>query len=130
MDKLNIRHYFFVAVAGVFCWLNTSVASAQATDVDCVRCIEVGELAYGAVGWYEVSFGFQRHMNQQAADSSNAIAAVTALVARVATLEATVATLEADSYASPTADPDHSPGTFHPKQCCSCLLRHLELDRI
>ena len=86
MDKLNIRHYFLVAVAGVFCWLNTSVASAQATDVDCVRCVEAGELAYGAVGWYEGSFGFQRHMTNQAADASNAIAAVTALVARVAAL--------------------------------------------
>ncbi len=105
MDKLNIRHYFLVAVAGVFCWLNTSVASAQATDVDCVRCVEAGELAYGAVGWYEVSFGFQRHMNQQAADSSNAIAAVTALVARVATLEAAVAALQSSSSISGIALP-------------------------
>ena len=105
MDKLNIRHYFFVAVAGVFCWLNTSVASAQATDVDCVRCVEAGELAYGAVGWYEVSFGFQRHMTNQAADASNAIAAVTALVARVAALEAAVAALQSSSSISGIALP-------------------------
>ena len=105
MDKLNIRHYFLVAVAGVFCWLNTSVASAQATDVDCVRCVEAGELAYGTVGWWEVSYGFQRHMNDQAANASNAIAAVTALVARVATLEAAVAALQTSSSISGVALP-------------------------
>jgi len=106
MDKLNIRHYFLVAVAGVFCWLNASVVSAEtATDVDCVRCVEAGELAYGSVGWYEVSFGFQRHMNNQAADSSNAIAAVTALVARVAALEAAVAALQSSSSVSGIALP-------------------------
>ena len=105
MNKLNIRHYFLVAVAGVFCWLNTSVASAQATDVDCVRCVDVGELAYGSVGWWEVSYGFQRHMNDQAANASNAIAAVTALVARVAALEAAVAALQSSSSISGIALP-------------------------
>lgn len=105
MDKLNIRHHFLVAVAGVFCWLNTSVASAQATDVDCVRCVEAGELAYGTVGWWEVSYGFQRHMNDQAANASNAIAAVTALVARVAALEAAVAALQSSSSISGIALP-------------------------
>ena len=70
-----------------------------------VRCVEAGELAYGAVGWYEVSFGFQRHMNQQAADSSNAIAAVTALLARVAALEAAVVALQNSSSISGIALP-------------------------
>ena len=106
MDKLNIRHYFLVAVAGVFCWLNTSVVSAQAaTDLDCFRCVKQAELGYGSVGWYEVSFGFQRHMTNQAADASNAIALVTALVARVATLEAAVAALQSSSSISGIALP-------------------------
>ena len=106
MDKLNIRHYLGITITVMFCWLNTGVVMAQtATDVDCVRCVEAGELAYGSVGWYEVSFGFQRHMNNQAANSSNAIAAVTALVARVAALEAAVAALQSSSSVSGIALP-------------------------
>ena len=106
MENLTIRHYFFAAVGGLFCWSNTSVVSAQtATDVDCDRCVEAGELSYGTVGWWEVSYGFQRHMTNQAADASNAIALVTALVARVATLEAAVAALQSSSSISGIALP-------------------------
>ena len=94
MENPNIRHYFLAAVGGLFCWLNPSVVSAQtATDVDCDRCVEAGELSYGTVGWWEVSYGFKRHMNNQAADASNALASVNALLERVVALEISVAAL-------------------------------------
>ena len=58
MDSLY-RNYFVVAVAGVFCWLNASVASAQtATDVTCAGCI----------GFFEFAPGVRTRFFQQEAD--------------------------------------------------------------
>ena len=94
MDRLNIRHYLWVAVVGVFCWLNTSVVSAEtATDLDCEGCVGWGEVAGNAVGWWELSYAARVFLNNQANDVNNAVAQVNALLTRVATLEATVATL-------------------------------------
>ncbi len=40
------RNYFLVAVAGMFCWLNTSIVAAQtATDLNCSNCVGPGEVA-------------------------------------------------------------------------------------
>ena len=101
MDRLNIRHYLWVVGAGVFCWLNTSVVSAEtATDLDCNGCVGPREIAGNAVGWYDFSYAARVFLINQANDVNNAVAQVNALVAqnnalltRVATLEATVATL-------------------------------------
>ena len=52
MDRLYIRSLSVVAVAGMFCWLNASVGSAQtATNLKCNWCVGPGEVGWNAVGW-------------------------------------------------------------------------------
>lgn len=52
MNALFIRNYFVVAIAGVFCLLITSVVSAQtATDLNCNRCVNKGEIRNNTVSW-------------------------------------------------------------------------------
>ena len=88
MDSLY-RNYMVVAVAGMFCLLNTSIVSAQtATDLNCVGCVGPGEVAPDTVGWFSFSPSARNFLTNQAND-------VNALVARVEELEALVATLQA-----------------------------------
>ncbi len=53
MDRKYIRNRLFVATAGMFCLLNTSVVCAQtATNLKCAWCVGPGELAWNTVGWF------------------------------------------------------------------------------
>jgi hypothetical protein len=86
MDRLYIRNYFVVAVAGVFCWLNAGVVSAQtATNLNCSNC----------VGWFEFTPSVQGHLIAQVNSIDQNRSDVAALEARVVALEALVATLQA-----------------------------------
>ncbi len=86
MDKLSIRNYLVVAVAGMFCWLNANIVSAQtATDLNCSNC----------VGWFEFTPSVQGHLIAQVNSIDQNRSDVAALEARVVALEALVATLQA-----------------------------------
>ena len=89
MDKLNIRHYLLVGVAGVCCWLNTSVVAAQtATDVNCTRCVGRGEIDFNTVTWSSFDWAARQYLINQANDVNASVALVNGLEARVETLEA------------------------------------------
>ena len=50
MDRLYIRNYLLVAVAGMFCLFNASIVSAQtATDLNCSNCVGPGEVAPNSI---------------------------------------------------------------------------------
>ncbi len=90
------RNYFVVAVAGMFCLLNTNIVSAQAAaDLNCVNCVGPGEVAPDTVGWFSFSPSARNFLTRQANDVNGFGARVDALQARIEELEALVATLEA-----------------------------------
>ncbi len=86
MDRQYNCNYFVVAVAGMFCWLNTSIVSAQtATNLNCSNC----------VGWFEFTPSVRTHSIAQVNSIDQNRSDVAALEARVEALEALVATLQA-----------------------------------
>ncbi len=86
MDRQYNCNFFVVAVAGMFCWLNTSIVSAQtATNLNCSNC----------VGWFEFTPSVRTHSIAQVNSIDQNRSDVAALEARVEALEALVATLEA-----------------------------------
>ena len=98
MDRLNIRHYLWVAVAGVFCWLNTSVVSAQtATDLNCNRCVGKGEVARNTVGWFNLDEPARAFLRRRENRGRRFAAQLAAQEERIAALEALVTTLQASS---------------------------------
>jgi hypothetical protein len=51
MDRRHNRNLFVVAVAGMFCWFNASMVSAQtATNLDCAWCVGPGEVGWSCRG--------------------------------------------------------------------------------
>ena len=96
MDKLIIRSYLVVAVAGMFSLLTANIVSAQAaTDLDCSNCVGPKELANNTVGWFMLAAAARNFLTNQANDVNGFGARVDALQARIEELEALVATLEA-----------------------------------
>ena len=66
MNSQYIRNYLVVAVAGMFCWLNTSVISAEtATNLDCFWCVGPGEVGYDAVPWASLSPSLRQALQAQ-----------------------------------------------------------------
>ncbi len=93
MDKLIIRSYLVVAVAGMFSLLTANIVSAQAaTDLDCSNCVGPGEVAPDTVGWFSFSPSARNFLINQANDVNGFDARVDALQARIEELEALVAT--------------------------------------
>ncbi len=69
MDRQYKCNFFVVAVAGMFCLLNTSIVSAQtATDLNCSDCVGPGEVAPNTVGWFSFSPSARNFLTNQAND--------------------------------------------------------------
>jgi hypothetical protein len=67
MDRKYKRNFFVVAVAGMFCWFNASMVSAQtATDLNCSKCVGKGEVANNTVGWFNLDGAARTFLINQA----------------------------------------------------------------
>ena len=97
MNGLNMRNYL-VVVAGVFCLLNASVASAQtATNLNCTWCVGPGEIGWGAVGFAVLDPEFREYVDSRANrfKVNNLEDEVAALTDEIAALQVAVADLQA-----------------------------------
>ena len=78
------RNYVVVAIAGVFCWLNAGVASAQtATDLNCSNCVNAGEVAPNSIAYGSLDANARNFLINQANTVQELGAEVDALEARV-----------------------------------------------
>ncbi len=78
MGELYARNVCMVVVAGMFCWLNASVVSAQtATDLTCSNCVGPGEVAPNAIAYSSFNGAARTYLVNQA----NQVAALAQAVA-------------------------------------------------